>query len=395
MVDTTQNVVYFDNAATSWPKPPAVQTAMVRYLEAVGGSPGRAGHRMSIEASRLVSDTRDAVAELFNVADPSRIAFTKNSTEALNIAILGVLRPGDHAITSSMEHNSVMRPLRHLESQGVITLTVVPCSPTTGALDPDDVRRAIRPNTRLITVLHASNVIGNLMPVGEVGAIARSNGIPFLVDASQTAGAYPIDVEALKIDLLAFTGHKSMLGPGGTGGLYVREECDPEPLSRGGTGSKSELEFQPDFMPDKYEAGTLNTVGLAGLGASVQWLLDQGVDTIQQHERTLAERFITCAREIPGIVVPGPTDSAQRIGVVSFLVDGMTTSKAGLVLDQVFGVASRIGLHCAPAAHRTLGTFPDGTVRFGFSAFNTLEQVDYALDALAQLAREAAQERMQ
>ncbi len=380
--------VYFDNAATSWPKPPEVPLAMVHYLQEVGGSPGRSGHRMSIEASRIVSDTRDAMAELLHVDDPSRIAFTKNSTEALNIAIMGSVRSGDHVITSSMEHNSVMRPLRYLQSQKVIELTVVGCSPATGMIDLDDVRRAIQPNTRLITVLHASNVIGNLMPVQEIGAIARAAGIPFLVDASQTAGAFPINVELLHIDLLAFTGHKSLLGPTGTGGLYVREGIELNPLSRGGTGSKSEQEIQPDFMPDKLEAGTLNVVGLAGLGASANFLLKTGVDCITEHERALVARFVDGAKAIPGIRVPGPSDLQQRIGVLSFTLNGISPSKVGLILDQGFGIMTRIGLHCSPAAHRTLGTFPDGTVRFGFSYFNTLEQVDYALDALNKIIRE-------
>lgn len=388
MTHATKDVVYFDNAATSWPKPPAVQEAIHHFIEEVGGSPGRSGHRMSIEASRVVGDAREAVAELFNVEDPARVAFTKNSTEALNIAIFGLLSQGDHAITSSMEHNSVMRPLRYLEAQCIIDLTVLPCSPATGDLDPDDLRRVLRPNTRLITVVHASNVIGNLLPVREIGAIAREAGVPFLVDASQTAGAYPLDVEALNIDLLAFTGHKSMLGPTGTGGLYVREGCDPQPLARGGTGSRSEQEVQPDFMPDKYEAGTLNVLGLAGLGASAGFLLATGVDRVHAHERDLVERFVQGARGLPELWLPGPTDSSRRIGVVSFLVKEMTTSKVGLILDRAFGIAARIGLHCAPAAHRTLGTFPDGTVRFGFSTFNTPAQIDYALAALAKIARE-------
>lgn len=383
---TPNDLVYFDNAATSWPKPPEMQAAMIRYLQEVGGSPGRSGHRMSIEASRIVSDTRDAIAELLHVDDPARIAFTKNSTEALNIAIMGLVNSGGHVITSSMEHNSVMRPLRYLERAGTIELTVVPCSPSTGDLDADEIRKALRRNTRLITVLHASNVIGNLMPVREIGAIARAASVPFLVDASQTAGAYPIDVESLNIDLLAFTGHKSLLGPTGTGGLYIREGIEVRPLARGGTGSKSEQEIQPDFMPDKFEAGTLNVVGLAGLGASVGLLLRMDVACIHEQERVLVTRFLQGAAAIPGILVPGPKDVHQRIGVVSFTLEGISPSKVGLVLDREFGIMTRIGLHCAPAAHRTLGTFPHGTIRFGFSYFNTLEQVDYALGALARIA---------
>ena len=386
--DSAANIVYFDNAATSWPKPPQVQSAMVDFLARVGGSPGRSGHRMSIAASRLVGDARDALAQLFNVADPSRIAFTKNSTEALNIAILGWLQPGDHVITTSVEHNSVMRPLRFLEQQGRIELTVVPCSPTTGNLDPDEVRRALRPQTRLLAIVHASNVIGTLLPLREIGAIAHAAGVPLLVDASQTAGAYPIDVEALGIDMLAFTGHKSLLGPTGTGGLYLREGLDLDPLTRGGTGSRSELEFQPDFMPDKYESGTLNVVGIAGLGAGVQFLLDQGVEEVHRHEQALVARFLAGAAGLPGLVVYGPQDLEQRIGVLSFNIVGVSSSRVGLILDQGFGIMTRIGLHCAPAAHHTIGTFPNGTVRFGFSYFNTLSEVDYALQALARIIEE-------
>ena len=383
-----EKVVYFDNAATSWPKPPQVQAAIVDFLARVGGSPGRSGHRMSIEASRLVGDARDALAQLFNADDPCRIAFTKNSTEALNIAILGWLKPGDHVITSSVEHNSVMRPLRFLEDQGCIELTVVPSSPATGNLDPDDVRRALRPNTRLLALVHASNVIGNILPLREISAVAHAAGVRVLVDASQTAGAYPIDVQALEIDMLAFTGHKSLLGPTGTGGLYVREGLDLAPLSRGGTGSRSELEFQPDFMPDKYESGTLNVLGIAGLGAGVQFLLDRGVDQVHQHEQALVGRFLAGTTELPGLVVYGPREIEPRIGVLSFNIAGVSPSKIGLILDQGFGIMTRIGLHCAPAAHHTIGTFPNGTVRFGFSCFNTFDEVDYALDALAQIIEE-------
>ena len=383
-----EGIVYFDNGATSWPKPPQVQEAMIAYLQQVGGSPGRSGHRMSIEASRIVGDTREAVASLFGIDDPSRIAFTKNSTEALNIAMLGWLEPGDHAITSSIEHNSVMRPLRYLEEDHLLELTVIPCSPATGYLDPDDVRKALRPNTRLIVVLHASNVIGNLLPIKEIGAIARETDVPLLVDASQTAGAYPTAVETLNIDMLAFTGHKSLLGPTGTGGLYVREGIEFPPLSRGGTGSRSEQEIQPDFMPDKCEAGTLNVVGLAGLGASVRFLLDTGVDRVCEHERTLVERFLIRSADLPSLVVYGPRDVNQRVGLLSFNIEGVSPSEMGLILDRAFAIMTRIGLHCAPAAHRTLGTFPDGTVRFGFSYFNTLEEVDYAIEALEQIIKE-------
>ncbi len=382
--------IYFDNAATSWPKPPAVQAAMVHFLQEVGGSPGRAGHRMSIAASRIVSDTRDLLAQLFNLDDPGRIAFTKNSTEALNIAIHGWCRPGDHVITSSMEHNSVMRPLRALEAAGLIELSVAPCSPTTGDLDPADLAAALRPNTRLVAVVHASNVVGNVLPLQDLIGVAHGAGVPVLMDASQTAGALPLDVSALGVDLLAFTGHKSLLGPTGTGGLIVGEGIELRPLMYGGTGSRSELEYQPDFMPDRYESGTLNVVGIAGLGAAVQYLLARTVEAIHEHELTLVKRFLEQAGEQPGIQVYGSPDVSRRIGVLSFNLAGISPSRVGLLLDRGFGVMTRIGLHCAPAAHKTIGTFDEGTVRFGFSCFNTIEEVDATLMALRQIQHEFA-----
>ncbi|MFN8455194.1 MAG: aminotransferase class V-fold PLP-dependent enzyme [Anaerolineae bacterium] len=393
MTTEPEQIIYFDNAATSWPKPPQMQEAMNTYLQHVGGSPGRSGHRLSIAASRIVGDTRDALAELFGVDDPSRIAFTKNSTEALNIAIMGWLQAGDHVITSSIEHNSVMRPLRYLEAQRLIELTVLPCSSSSGYLDLADLRRALKPNTRLVVMTYASNVIGNLLPIDQIGAITRQAGIPLLVDASQTAGAYPINVEAMYIDMLAFTGHKALLGPTGTGGLYVREGIELRPLAHGGTGSRSEEEFQPNFMPDKLEAGTLNVIGLAGLGASVKFLLNTGVEQVCRHEQKLVKHFLGWVTEIPGLKVYGPPEVNQRVGLLSFNITGMSPSKVGLILDQAFGIMARIGLHCAPAAHRTLGTYPEGTVRFGFSYFNTRAEVDQAIEALIQLVGEVQHAR--
>jgi cysteine desulfurase/selenocysteine lyase len=384
--ETEMDLSYFDNAATSWPKPEEMQTAMDRYLRDIGGSPGRSGHRLSIEAGRIILDAREAVARLFGVDDPFRIVFTKNATEALNIALLGFLNASDHVITSSMEHNSVMRPLRALEEKGV-AVSVIPCS-VRGELDPTAIRPAIRPNTRAIILTHASNVTGTILPIGEAGRIAREYGLLMIVDAAQTAGVLPIAVEAMGIDLMAFTGHKSLFGPPGTGGLYVRKglETRIRPLMTGGTGSRSEFEEQPLFLPDKFEAGTPNTIGLAGLAAGVSWILARGVEEIRAHEEALAGRFMRGLREIPGIDLYGPTDPSHRTAIVSFNIAGLMPSEAAQGLDERFAIMSRPGLHCAPAAHRTIGTFPRGTLRFGFGPFNRSAEIDAALKAVRTLA---------
>ena len=377
-------MVYFDNAATSWPKPEAVGVATSDYFRESGGNPGRSGHRMSVAAARIVEHAREAVAGLFHASDPSRIVFTHNATHALNLALLGLLHPGDHVVTSSIEHNSVMRPLRYLETLG-IEVTVVPCTPE-GILDPKDVRNAMRPRTRLLVTTHASNVAGTLIPVAALAVLARDHDIRYLVDASQTVGAIPIDVEELGIDLLAFTGHKGLLGPTGTGGLYIREGVTLTPLIRGGTGSDSANEIQPEFLPDACESGTLNAAGIAGLGAAAHFLSQIGVDAVRAHERKLVEQFQSGASEISGIRLYGPTDAALQCGLVSFNVAGAISSEIGLILDESFGIMARTGLHCAPAAHRTLGTFPTGTVRFSFGWFNTSAEVETSLEALRQIS---------
>jgi len=383
-------MVYFDNAATSWPKPPGVAEAMVRFLENVGANPGRAAHRRANEAGRIVYAAREAVCELFDAPDPLRLAWCKNVTEALNLALRGLLRAGDHVVTSSIEHNAVMRPLRALQRRGV-ELTIVPCSPA-GVLDPQDVSRAIRPHTRLVVLNGASNVIGTLLPVREVGAICRRRGPLLVVDAAQTAGAFPIDVGQDGIDLLAFTGHKSLGGPMGTGGLIVGERVDErqiEPLLRGGTGSRSEHEEQPDFMPDRFESGTPNVPGLAGLEVGVRWVLEHGIEAIRTHEVALTGRLIEGLRRIPGVQVYGPMDPELQTATVSFNIAGIPPSEAGLRLDDEYGIMCRVGLHCSPAAHRTIGTFAQGTVRFGLSSFNTTAEIDEALSAVSALAGQA------
>jgi cysteine desulfurase family protein len=377
-------ILYFDNAATSWPKPAEMIEEMIRYNGMIGGNPGRSGHHRSLDAGRIILEAREALAELFG-CDAFRMVFTKNATEALNISLLGLLHAGDHVMTSSMEHNSVMRPLRFLESQGV-QLSVIPCSGE-GLLNPDDVRAAIRPQTRLVVVTHASNVTGTIQPLAELGRMTRDHGIIFCVDAAQTAGALPIHVDEMAIDLLAFSGHKSLFGPQGTGGLYIREGLEKQirPIMIGGTGSRSEFERQPDFMPDKYESGTPNTIGLAGLGAGVRFVLAEGVETIQCKETSLTEQFLRGLATLQGITVYGSPGAVSRTAVVSFNIAGVSPSDAALEFDERFRIMCRPGLHCAPAAHRTIGTFSRGTIRFGFGYFNTEEEISLALEAIRSL----------
>ena len=377
---------YFDNAATSWPKPPGVAAAVHRCLVRGGGNAGRSGHAKAVQASRTVLHTRELLAELLHIADPSRLVFTKNATEALNLALYGLLRPGDRVVTSAMEHNSVMRPLRDLASRGVL-LEVVPAS-AAGAIEPQAFCAAITVGTRLAVVTHASNVTGAVTDVARIGEHCRSLGVPLLVDAAQTAGCLPIDVEALRADFLAFSGHKGLLGPQGTGGLYVRDERALEPLLRGGTGSRSDWEEQPEFLPDRYESGTLNTPGIAGLGAGVEYLLRRGVQSVQAHERRLLEQFLEGVGAVSRITAYGPQGSGVRTGVLSLNVAGLSCSQAGSALEDRFGLLTRVGLHCSPLAHRSLGTFPHGTVRFSWGAFTRGGDVQAAVRALRRLAQE-------
>ncbi len=381
-------LIYFDNAATSWPKPPGVAATVADQSREAAGNPGRSGHRMSIAAARVVEQGREALAALFNAGDPSRMVFTLNATHALNLALHGLLRAGDHVVTTSLEHNSVMRPLRHLAARGV-ELSVVNCA-ADGSLDLEEVRRAMRPATRLLVTTHASNVVGTVLPVVELGALARAHGALYLVDAAQTAGAVPIDVDAMGIDLLAFPGHKGLLGPAGTGGLYVRDDVALASLMQGGTGSDSAQEQQPDFLPDALESGTLNVGGIAGLATAARFLLDIGVDAVRAHERALVTQLLAGISGVDGITVHGSLDPACRTGVVSFSVKGATPSEVGQLLDDAFGIMARTGLHCAPAAHRTIGTFPNGAVRFSFGWFNTAAEVDIAVAALGDIAAWAA-----
>jgi cysteine desulfurase family protein len=387
----SETIIYLDNAATSHPKPEGVIQAMAAFMRDVGGNPGRSGHRLSIEAGRVVFEAREKIAALFGIRDSSRVIFGQNATEAINLGLKGLLRSGDHVITSSMEHNSVMRPLRALEREG-IELTVVPCS-REGFLGPEKIQEAIRKNSRLVILNHGSNVVGTLLPISEVGGVCRKHGLLFLVDAAQTAGVIPMDMERNRIDLLAFTGHKALFGPQGTGGLVIGErvnEKNIEPLKRGGTGSRSELEEQPDFLPDLCESGTPNTVGLAGLRAGVEYVVGIGLEKIRIHERDLTQQLIQGLLAIPEAVVYGSGDAKKQCATVSFNLKNWAPSDLSFRLDEEFGILTRVGLHCAPAAHRTIGTFPKGTVRVSMSYLNTEEEITQTLQAVKTLARKGA-----
>lgn len=357
---------------------------MTEYLRDKGANPGRAGHRMAIEAGRIILDTRSLLAGLFNIPDPARIIFTLNCTESLNLAIKGLLKPGDHVIISSMEHNAASRPVHKLTRQGV-QRTIIRCSPE-GHLDPADVRRAIVPSTRMIVLTHASNVTGTLMPAAEVGRIAREHGILFLLDGAQTAGRYPIDVAEMGIDLLAVPGHKGLLGPPGTGALYIREGLLPNTLIEGGTGTHSEEEDQPLALPERYESGTINSAGIAGLGAGLRFIADTGMDRIREREQLLVRRLRDGLTTIDGIIVYGPRGNDERVPVLSVNVEGMDSAEVGHILDRAFDVAIRPGLHCAPLAHKTIGTLDGGTVRLSPGFFNNELDIDRAIEALAAIA---------
>lgn len=373
MSSHTPMSIYLDNAATTFPKPETVYEAVMHAMREIGASAGRGGHRRSLEASRLLFQARESIADLFSIPDSSRVIFTHSATEALNLALHGVLRPGDHVITTSMEHNSLLRPLYVLRKTGV-EVTIVAAG-SDGLVDPDVMRAALRPNTRMIAAGHISNVCGAIQPVGQLSAIARDAGALFLLDAAQSAGSVPIDVQALGVDLLAVPGHKGLLGPQGTGLLYVADGVPLRPLLAGGTGSSSSAEDQPDIVPDGFEAGTHNLPGIAGLKAGVDFVRDAGVDEIGRKERDLVAVVREQLAAIPGIALYGPTGPVDRAGVLSFTAAHMDSAALAFMLDQQFGIAVRAGLHCAPQAHRTLGTFPAGTVRLSPGWFTTPEEI--------------------
>lgn len=377
--------IYMDNAATSFPKPESVYKAVDHFNRYMGGNPGRGSNQQTLEAGSVLLNTREALARFFNINDSGDIAFTLNITESINIGLKGMLRPGDHVITSSMEHNAVARPLNVLRRQG-IEWTQVACGQD-GSLDPDDLRRAIKKNTRMICILHASNLTGTIMPIREIGHIARNAGVTFMVDSAQTAGVLPIDTELDNIDILAFTGHKGLLGPQGTGGIYISPRIQVKPLKEGGTGSLSEYLEQPDFMPDVLESGTLNTPGIAGLGAGLDFIVKQGLEKIKDHEQLLTNQLLDGLQQIPGVTLYGPADSNQRTAVLAFNLNNMDCGELSTYLDYKFGITTRSGLHCAPLAHQTIGTLAKGACRLSPGYFTDHDDVFKVLTAIDQLSR--------
>ncbi|MHB8953691.1 MAG: aminotransferase class V-fold PLP-dependent enzyme [Pirellulaceae bacterium] len=381
--------IYLDNAATSWPKPEAVYEAVDRYQRELGATAGRGAYREADEVDRRVRLTRQRLVEFLGARDAHRIIFTANGTESLNLALHGLLRPGDHVITSVVDHNSVLRPLRFLMEQRGIEVDRIACD-ACGVIDPQAVERALRPTTRLIALVHASNVTGALQPVAEVGQIAAARGVFYLVDAAQSLGHMPIDVTHIGADLLAAPAHKGLLGPSGLGILYVAPGCEQHllPLRQGGTGTQSDEDRQPDALPDKYEPGNLNVPAVVGLCEAIAYLEQFGLDEVRRHAQRLTARMLEGFAEVGGVTVYGPQDATRQLGVVSISVAGVDPRVVAALLDSTHRIQVRAGIQCAPLMHQALGTTElGGTVRFSMSVFTTQQEVDAAVEAVAAIAR--------
>jgi cysteine desulfurase family protein len=380
--------IYLDNACTSFPKPRRVSDAVYEYMTRIGSNINRGCYMDAYSAEEMVFDTRQLLCELFHGQDLKNVVFTKNVTESLNVILRGFLRPGDHVLVSSMEHNAVMRPLVQLQAAGV-RFSRIPCGGD-GSLQTAGMEAFLEENTKALVLTHASNVCGTMMPIKEAGAFCRKHGLAFIVDSAQTAGVFPVDMEECSIDALAFTGHKGLLGPQGTGGFLLKEDMIRQvaPLICGGTGSLSHTEETPSFMPDRYEAGTMNLPGIAGLHESLLFLKETGTDRIRRHELLLTEQFLKGLQKLEEkkrIRIIGKKDTENRTGVVSIQTLSMDQAEASALLEERYGILTRVGLHCAPSAHKTLGTYPEGTIRFSFGFYNTQEDVDTALEALDDL----------
>ncbi|MDW7651413.1 MAG: aminotransferase class V-fold PLP-dependent enzyme [Bacillota bacterium] len=381
--------VYADHAATTYPRPGEVVEAMTAFMTEIGCSPGRGGYRRALDASRMVYDARVLLAGFFSVPQPEQILFTPSITYSLNLVIKGLLQPGDHVLISSMEHNAVVRPLSRLAAKSGVRVEKLPCS-SDGTLDPSHVRGALRPETRLVVLTHASNVTGTMLPVYEVGEMLAGTNTLYCVDAAQTAGTEPVDFSALHCDYLAFTGHKGLLGPPGIGGLCIsdRAAAVTSPLVEGGTGSRSEDENQPEFLPDKFESGTQNVPGIAGLAAGVRLLTELGLDSVKKQKRDLTATFLSGLGEIPEISVYGTKDVESSVSTISVNMTDLDNGDLSFMLEQAYGIMTRSGLHCSPLAHRTIGSFPEGTLRFSFGYKNTPDDINTILGALREIAAE-------
>lgn len=380
--------IYLDNAATTFPKPPTVASAINEYINNIGGNVGRGTYESSYAAGEVVYTTREMLSDMFGFSNPLNVVFTPNITTSLNMIIKGLFKSGDHVIVSSMEHNAVMRPLTNLSKKGIL-FDRTQCNPD-GTLDPIKVEALIRPETKAVIMTHGSNVCGTLLPVEKVGEICRKHGLYFIMDSAQTAGVLDIDFHKLNLSILAFTGHKGLMGPQGIGGFLIAPELvtQMEPLIEGGTGSLSESEEQPVFMPDRYESGTLNIPGIYGLNASLKFINEVGIHNIHNKEKELTKRFLEEVLSMSNVQVIGLKGTENRTSVVSLNFPKHDNSEIAFRLDKEFGIMTRVGLHCAPSAHRTLGTMPEGTVRFSPGYFNTPEDIEYTLSAINKIVQE-------
>lgn len=381
-------MIYLDNAATTYPKPESVYSKMDEFFRMCGANPGRAAYKTAIDAGREMEQTRLLLARFLGAKDPNRIIFTFNATDALNIGIKGLLKQGDHVITTYIEHNSVSRPLQGLEEKGVISVTIVPPfneGKEGGLINANAIKKAITPRTKLVVLTHAANVLGSVLPIGEIGRFVREKDLIFMVDAAQSAGVCHIDVEEQCIDLLAFTGHKALFGPPGTGGLYVGERVNLMPFREGGTGFEPESFSQPETFPYKLEGGTPNFVGIIGLQAGIEFAIKEGIDRIREHEERLAAIIVEALEDDERFSLYGIPHS-ERVGIVSLNVRNLSPSEVGAMLDISFNIAVRTGLHCAPFAHKSIGTLPDGTVRISPGYFNTDDEIAETVAALKEIA---------
>ena len=383
-------MIYLDNAATSFPKPSRVYDEVLRCMSEYCANPGRGGHFMSIASGKAVMATREIICDFFNIKNPMQVCFTKNATEALNIAIKGCLSAGDHVITTSMEHNSVIRPLKELEKNNGLELSIIKGN-VKGEIDQNDILNNIRKNTKLIVCTLSSNVNGVILPIKEIGKIAKEKAVLFLVDASQGAGTVDIDVKEMNIDLLAFPGHKGLLGPQGIGGLYVREGIHLNSIMQGGTGSNSENIYQPKLMPDLLESGTLNTPAIVGLGYGIEFLNSFGVENMRLYKHELVNKLHTGISEIDSIKEYNLSEVDKNSGIVAINFEGIDCAEVSYLLDKQYGIATRSGLHCAPLAHETLGTLKIGVVRFSVGCFNTFEEIDRTIIALKEIYRNSGE----